>query len=161
MREYWQSLTDREQLLLGVGAGVLALTLVYFLIARPLMSYRDDSERAYIAARGVFETVQQRAAQLAAVEDRSISANTAGQDVSLRVAASTAARQAGVTISRLQPSEDGTLTIWAEGVQSAQFYRWLQILADERGIGPSNVLLQKASNGETLRVQVRFLEASS
>lgn len=161
MQDYWRSLTDRERLLIGIGAGVLALTLVYFLIARPLVAYRDDSERAYIAARGVFETVQQRAAQLAAIEENSTGERTAAQDVSLRVAASTAARQAGVTISRLQPSEDGTLTIWAEGVQSGQFYRWLQILAEERGIGPSNVLLQKATSGETLRVQVRFLETAS
>lgn len=159
MRDYWQSLTDREQLLVGIGGVVLALTLVYFLVARPLVSYRADSERAYLAALGTFETVQLRAAELAAIEDTS--STTAGETggVSLRVAASTAARQAGVTISRLQPSEDGTLTIWAEGVQSAQFYRWLQILAGERGIGPSNVLLQKATNGETLRVQVRFLES--
>ncbi len=160
MREYWQSLTDREQLLLSVGGIVLAFTLVYFLVARPLVAYRAESERAYQAALSTFETVQLRAAQLAATEAQASDPDKANSDVSLRVAVSVAARQAGVTISRLQPSEDGTLTIWADGVQSQQFYRWLQILADNRGVGPSNVLLQKSSDGETLRAQVRFLEAA-
>lgn len=161
MQEYWQSLTMRERGLIWAGGIMLALTVGYFLIARPLLQYRDDSQRAYLSAQATFETVQRHAAELKSVTRASQSVRSqAQQATSLRVAVSNAARQAGVAISRLQPSEDGTLTIWAEGVQSAQMYQWLQVLAQERGIGPSNVLVQKATDGNSLRVQFRFEEGS-
>ncbi len=161
MQEYWHSLTVRERSLISVGAIMLGLTIAYFLIARPLLQYKADSERAYASAEATFETIQRHAAELKIHTQSSQSLKPQVQPAtSLRVAVSNAARQASVTVSRLQPSEDGALTIWAEGVQSAQMYQWLRQLAQERGIGPSNVLVQKATDGNSLRVQFRFEEGS-
>ncbi len=157
MKDYWLSLTQREQALLTVAGVILLATLLYFFMARPLFDYRADSERSFVAAEATFEAVQQRAAELQALEDQTEQATVSGvETVPLRVAVSNAARRAGVAISRLQPAENGALTVWAEGVQSGQMYSWLQTLADEQRIGPANVLVQKSTNGNTLRVQLRF-----
>lgn len=156
MRDYWYSLTSREQLLISV-AGVLAgLVVLYFAAIRPLQSYGAESERALQAAQNTLTSVQMRVAQLKATESAVVNRPERGEQLSLRVAVSQAARRAGLSISRLQPSDDGTLTVWVDSSQSITLYQWLQTLAQEQGIGPSNVLLQKNSSGEGLRAQVRF-----
>ncbi len=157
MRAYWSSLTTREQLLITV-AGVLAgLVILYFLVLRPLQTYEADSERALLAAQNTLRTVQQRVGQLKATENAAANEVSGGEAVSLRVAVSQAARSSGVSISRLQPSEDGTLTVWVDSTESTTLFTWLQTLAASQGVGPSNVLLQKNSGGDGLRVQVRFV----
>lgn len=157
MKEYWLSLTQREQALLAAAGVTLLATLIYFFMVRPLFDYRAESERSFVAAEATFEAVQQRAMELQALDDHSEqAAESSAETVSLRVAVSNAARRAGVVISRLQPAENGALTVWAEGVQSGQMYSWLQVLADEQRVGPANVLVQKSTNGNTLRVQLRF-----
>lgn len=158
MQEYWHSLTSRERLLISVAGGLAFLVLIYFLVARPMQARHEDSLRALSAAQGTYDTVLKRAAQLKSADAAADARGQAnGETVTLRVAVSRAARETGVTISRLQPSEDGALTIWVEGVQSATLYRWLNVLADQQGVGPANVLVQKTSSGEGLRAQVRFL----
>lgn len=161
MREYWSSLTEREQKLVGTAGVLLSVTILYFLLVLPLVSYQSESERSYEAALSSYQSIQTYAAQLSAAnEDGRSQASGGTASVSLRVAISTAARANDVSISRLQPSEDGTLTIWAEGVSSPQLFRWLETLSNSRGIGPTNVLVQKSTAGETLRVQLRFEETS-
>ncbi len=161
MLNYWQSLTDREKMLVGMAATLALLTVFYFAVMRPLISYHQDSVRAYTAAVTTYESVRGYAAQLLATQRPESPHGQSGENrQSLRVAISNAARANGVSISRLQPSEDGTLTIWAEGIGSAQLFRWLQTLSDQRGVGPANVLIQKSTSDETLRVQLRFESVS-
>ncbi|MBO6506178.1 MAG: type II secretion system protein M [Kordiimonadaceae bacterium] len=157
MRDYWHSLTSREQLLISFAGALASLVLVYFLVLRPLQIHAADSERALQAAQNTLRTVQMRVAQLQATVDAVSNRADGGAPVSLRVAVSQAARNAGVSISRLQPSDDGTLTVWVDSSQSTALYQWLQTLAEEQGVGPSNVLLQKNSSGDGLRAQVRFV----
>lgn len=157
MQNYWNSLTSREQLLVSVAGLLAGLVILYFIALRPLQAHSADSERALLAAQNTLRTVQLRVAQLEATEDSAADRQGDGEVVSLRVAVSQAARSTGVSISRLQPSEDGTLTVWVDSTESTTLFRWLQTLAQDRGVGPSNVLLQKNSGGDGLRVQVRFV----
>lgn len=158
MKSYWLSLTRREQNMIAAGCGLIVLTLLYFAALAPLMGYVRDSERAYASSLSNYQSIQSYASQLLATRAGRPQSAGEGQPVSLRVAVSNAARMAGVSISRLQPSEDGTLTVWAENVDSQQFFLWLKTLSDERGIGPANVLVQKSTSGDRLRVQLRFVE---
>lgn len=126
MRDYWHSLTSREQLLISFAGALASLVLVYFLVLRPLQIHAADSERALQAAQNTLRTVQMRVAQLQATVDAVSNRADGGAPVSLRVAVSQAARNAGVSISRLQPSDDGTLTVWVDSSQSTALYQWLQ-----------------------------------
>lgn len=157
MRDYWHTLTAREQLMIAAAGALAVLVALYFLLLRPLQAYQMESERTLVAATNTLSTVQMRVAQLKATEQAASDANARGESVSLRVAVSRAARGAGVSISRLQPSDDGTLTVWVDSAQSTTLYQWLQTLAEEQGVGPTNVLFQKNSSGDGLRAQVRFV----
>ena len=156
MTSYWQTLTQREKLLVS-SAGILVLvTAVYMLVARPLAAYHAESERAYSNALSQYQAVRSYADQLAAAGDQAMARPADQQRVSLRVAVSSSARAADVEISRLQPSEDGALTIWAEQVQAQKLFLWLDTLAKTHGIGPQNILIQKTSTPGALRVQLQF-----
>lgn len=156
MKAYWRNLTKREQVLVSSAAVLLLLTVIYLLIAQPLIAYHTESERAYNRALAQFKAVRTYAGQLQPTAD---DGPVNQQSVNLRTAISTAARASGVEISRLQPSEDGTLTIWAEQIQSAQLFLWLDTLSKNHTIGPQNILIQKTSVSGNLRVQLQFSSA--
>lgn len=158
MQGLWQTLTKREKALVSGAAVLLLMTLVYLLGIRPLALYHAESERAFKGALKQFRVVQSYAVQLQAGTANGSDKPANQQSISLRLAVSNAARAAGVEISRLQPSEDGTLTIWAERIQSQQLFEWLETLSATQGIGPQNVLIQKTSAPGTLRVQLQFTD---
>ncbi len=160
IQTYWQTLTEREKLLVS-GAGMLLLvTIVYFVIIRPLVAYHTESERAYTSAYAQLQAVRSYASQIRPVVAEADNKTASQQPVNLRVAVSSAARASGVAISRLQPSEDGTLTIWAEQIQSPQLFLWLDTLSKIHSVGPQNVLIQKTSVPGTLRIQLQFSDSA-
>lgn len=160
MKPYWQTLTQREKLLVS-GAGVLVLvTAVYMVVVRPLVAYHTESARAYSSALSQYQTVRTYAAQLTAAGNKAASQQSNSRQESLRTAVSSSARAADVEISRLQPSEDGTLTIWAEKIQAQKLFLWLDTLAKMHEIGPQNILIQKTSTPGTLRVQLQFSDVA-
>ncbi len=161
MNSYWQTLTARERTLVSAAVTLLAVTLVYFLAIRPLGIYQAESERTYRAALDQFQAVQSYANQLQAADRKAGGPALPQRPENLRTAVSNAARRSGVVISRLQPSEDGTLTIWAEQVQSPQLFLWLDTLSRTHAVSPSNVLIQKTSTPGNLRVQLQFSDPSS
>ncbi len=161
MNSYWQTLTVRERTLVSAAVTLLVVTLVYFLAIRPLGAYQAESERSYSAALDQFQAVRSYANQLQATNREAGDTAVPQRPENLRTAVSNAARRSGVIISRLQPSEDGSLTIWAEKIQSPQLFLWLDTLSKAYAVGPSNVLIQKTSIPGDLRVQLQFSDSSS
>ncbi|TNE66117.1 MAG: type II secretion system protein M [Alphaproteobacteria bacterium] len=152
--ERWQSLTAREQGLILIAGGLTALMLVWLVLVRPVAAYRADSERSLTAARATYEQV---AAGAALVEAYRAGGSTATRsDQPLRVLVATAARDAGVSISRLQPGEDGALGVWVDSVASPALYGWLHALAEQHNVAPAKVFIQKSGTSGMLRVQVQF-----
>ncbi len=159
MKDYWANLSDRERGLL-LGCGVLALLVFgWLLIIRPLEHQRASAARDLAAAQELYKLVADAAAEAKQLRAAGDSNKTVDSGEPLRVAVALAARSAGVSISRIQPSDDGLLTIWADDVGSAAFYRWVTTLAQERQITPVKVSLQKSGTSGRLRAQLQFEEA--
>lgn len=159
MKDYWNSLTARERLMLGVMAALVAAVALWLGVIRPLEAARESAARDHAAAVALYESVATSAAEMRALYAEGRNAKANAGDEPLRVAVAVAARTAGVSISRIQPGEDGTLTLWADDVTSSALYRWLTTLANERQITPVKVSLQKAGNAQQLRAQIQFSEA--
>ena len=160
MTDFWANLTVRERSLL-LGAGVLALVVFLYLgLVRPLVAYRAASERSLAAVEEVYDLVAAAADEAARLKVAGTNTAGAASNEPLRIAVAVTARTVGVAISRIQPADDGTLTIWVEDVGAAALYRWLTLLASERNIAPGKVSVQKAGNGRQLRVQLQFEEAA-
>jgi len=156
MTEYWQSLTDRERLLVQLAGGLAVLVILYLAIIRPLQAYERESERALARAENDYLQVASAAAEIKAAGG---AAKEAGRSQDpLRLAVAKSARAKSVQISRLQPGENGSLTVWIETVSSTKLYGWLQQLALEGGISPAKLNAQKSRVEGLLRVQIQFEE---
>lgn len=156
MTDFWNNLTGRERLMLLIGGCVALVVLGYFAFLRPLVGYVSASEREVAAARATYERISAGAAEVTAARERGAANNQRTANVPLRVAVSRAARGAGVAISRIQPAEDGGLTVWVESVSSPLMYRWINQLANSHGIAPAKVIAQKSATEGRLRVQLQF-----
>lgn len=158
MKQTWQSLTEGERFLI-YGAGALLLVfLLVFLVFNPLRSARDSADQFEADAERQFIEVSALARQAKSL--RGNGSEAAGgrrleRDVSTRVLISRSARSAGITISRIQPNDNGALTLWIDSVASQSFYVWVRGLDEDYGLAPDNVSLQSQPSG-TLRAQIQF-----
>ncbi|UTW58309.1 type II secretion system protein M [Kordiimonas sp. SCSIO 12603] len=156
MREYLNNLTDRERNSLVLMAAVIVLFLLYFALYRPLQAGNASAERSIAAAERVFETVQ-KAAQLAkAVGSSAQGQNREKDDRPVRVIVAVTARANGVNITRIQPAESGSVTLWIDSVSPQHFYAWTAQLGNDHDISPIKVSMQKTGNTGSVRVQVQF-----
>lgn len=156
MSSYWNKLSARERLLV-MGAGNLIILLVLSLVVvRPLIDYKANSQSDLIAAKDEYSTIASLSASYKKMQDRrNVSAQQAPNQPSSRILISTSARENGLLVSRIQPSEDGDLTLWMDSVSSVVFYKWLNTLEQRYNLSPSLASLQKNGDG-TLRAQIQF-----
>lgn len=155
MKTYWASLTRREQTLMAVAGGLLALFAVYIGAVMPLIRYQSDAKIALTQASRVYEAVA-RSAQT--VEQSQHRDTPEANQQPVRLALTSVAREKGVTLNRIQPETDQTLTLWIESVSVAALYSWLLQLENEHGIAPLKVTIQKTGAPGLLRVQLQFYE---
>lgn len=154
--EAWQNMTDRERYLVML-AGILALFVaVYLLLIRPLAAYVNESERELRRAEATYINVASGAAEIQAAGGAETKKKQRTDP--LRLAVARAARANNVQISRIQPGDSGSLTVWIEGVTAQRLYVWLQQLSSESGISPSKLNAQKSRVEGMLRIQIQFEE---
>ncbi|GGE42809.1 hypothetical protein GCM10011367_16910 [Marinicauda pacifica] len=145
LRGLWTRQTPREQVLLAVCAGLILAALVWFALVSPALSYRN-------AMRAGFEAqVEDHMAVIAGIERyrglQTANATQQGQDQPLRTLVANRAREAGITITRVQPLENGQLSVWAEQAPEAQLMALLVALADRDNVHASRVSLDREASG--------------
>ena len=114
------------------------------------------TQEALAAAKASYERVATGAAEVIAARSLGEQGTKQASDVPLRIAVSRAARDEGVAISRIQPVDDGGLTVWVESVSAPLMYRWISQLASAHGVAPAKVIAQKSTVEGRLRVQLQF-----
>lgn len=157
MVEYWQALTAREKILIAIAGGLSVVVLLYFAAYRPLLDYRETSDKNLLAAERLYAQISRGAATLKAHRGERSSGGIEGeQRQPLRVSVATAARAVGVSISRIQPADGDGLTVWVERVTTNELNRWMLHMAAEYTITPHKVMAQKSATEGQLRVQLQF-----
>lgn len=163
MTKLLQSLSERERGLLG-GAGVLfALLILIVGVYLPMREARDEANERERFATDSFEMVATLAAEAKRLRQNGTVSDSRAimpRDVSERVLISRSARQAGIIISRIQPTDSGALTLWIDSVSSQAFFVWVKALDTSYGISPNNVSLQPEADG-MVRVQIEFQGVTS
>jgi type II secretory pathway component PulM len=160
MKEYWQSLTERERLLVTIAGVVLAVFIIVLAVVRPLVVMKIDSRQNLSAAQAQHDRIQGLAIEYKRLDSgASERGSRLERDQPMRVLVAIAARETGVVVTRLQPTEQGGLTLWIDSVSSVAFYAWLKQLDSQFGLSPELVSLQKSGDG-TLRAQVQFSGAN-
>ena len=141
MRQWWITLSRREQALLAM-LGLLVLTLVgWYGIWRPLTQFH----RAAVAEHELALDEQERVQALIA-RVRS-SAPAARQDIPVAQAVRQSLEATGITAARLEADPGGGLRVAVGGVPSTLLFSWIAELQARHGVTPQHLVVVKAGQG--------------
>lgn len=142
MMAWWHERNAREQLLLKGLAAVAALIILFQFVYAPIKSYRDGALASYQNATALLAEMEEGAARAAAAP---LAEGSTDDGRSVRVVATELAREMGVTITRLSPSEEDGLTVWLDGTEGPLMFRWLLRLRDEHGVRVRRAAIHKGN----------------
>lgn len=144
-RVWWSRLAERERRVLGGGAAVLGLVLLYLLVWEPLAGAQRERERALADARALATLLETLAVEMQ--QNRGSAGPAAGAGQSLLAVVDQSRRASALTKppSRLQPEGDTTVRIWLEDVPFDALLRWLNDLQSRYGVRVDNADIERES----------------
>lgn len=143
MNAWWTDRSERER---GAIAAVAALVVVLALLQfglKPLVSLRQSAQADYESAMALLTQVETDAQRIDALRAEM----PATSRVPARTAVSAVANAQGLTLTRLQPLENGELDVWLDDIASPALFTWLTTLADGHGLSVSRATLQQGALG--------------
>lgn len=155
LRNRFLSLPARQQLVLLIGAVVLALFLLMELCWRPLAETATRLRASNAESAQTLAWMRASAEELRRLRGRSGDAPAAAGPLSQRI--NQAAQSAGILVNRLQPSGDQEARVWVEDAAWDAAIRWLYAL--EAGAGIQVRSLSLSETGKQGRINVQALLA--
>lgn len=150
LQAWWRGRLPRERAMLAVMAALLAAFAWWYGLLWPLRALRDDAgerhDRAALA-------LQEAGMQAAALADRPAALPPGDRDVLLRLLHDST-RDAGLVPGRQRSAADGAVVLEFERVEAPALFGWLGRLADEAGLAPSLLQVERADG--RLRAEVGF-----
>ncbi len=149
MKQFWRERNDREKRLL-LGAAVLCLLLALYQFAWvPAKAYRDHAAERLAQAETLYQDIAQGVGQFARLQGQ-VSASDARP---LQVIASARAADLGLGITRMQPAENGDLSIWFDAADARQLWRWAIALGRDHGVEFVKASMQRTPEQDAVRAQ--------
>ena len=142
---WWTGLTLREQIMLGLAAGLVIILLGMVLIVRPLTAAHDRARDDYAASMRLYRSVEAHAetVQRLAAEQPVSAAPTQ----SLRAVVGSLALQHDLALARMVPGEDGRLTVNLDNADTTAVLAWLVALEQRHGIQLGASTLDREADG--------------
>ena len=158
MSEYLNKLTQREKLMLGIGAGVVALCLFLLLVLGPVMQWRENAQLKAMTAERNFALIEEAAARQPPKRPN----RSANSTTSVRNAVYQTAARANVTLSYVNALSDGRVTVNANDAKAQQLYAWLGVLEQEHAIRVESADVARSADGGAgvLAFQATFARAA-
>ena len=143
MTAWWNDLSARERQLLMIGGAVVAFAVLFFLIIRPLTTYRQNAMLDYDRAVSTYRqvTIAAAAPQEGALDP-----------AALRSVITSSAQASGIVINRIS-SQGAVLDVSIAGTSPARLYGWIAGLEAQHNVHVQSAQLRPSSeNGVTARL---------
>jgi len=138
---FWQNLSGRERMLLGVAAALLAILATYFLGVRPVLSAKAKAEMAQTTALRDLESLQNNLPKLsgttATTGTTPFNRNNVIQLIQLN----------DLELARLQPENNGAIKLWFNEATTAQIYKLVADVTEQYAAKITSVQISRKSNG--------------
>ena len=158
MMDYWMTRSARERLLILLAAGLVAVLLLNLFVVRPLRAAHAEASVSLAVASRTLDAVS--AARPAGMAD-------AGQDASaplpaeaLRARLVDLAASHGLSVSRLQMDEQGSIVIQFDQAASSLLFAWLESAERQLGATPTQASVFAEASG-TVRANFEFRGGAS
>lgn len=152
MKEWWNSLAEREQRLVMMLAPVLLIAVLFFGIWKPVMTGASQTEQQVAAAERELAWMKTQAERVLSAARQPTGAKGSG---SLSAIVNQVAAGRSITITRLQPQGDA-LQVWIDEVSWGDLLGLLETLKRDYGVMVTSADLARTDT-EGL-VKVRRLE---
>jgi general secretion pathway protein M len=136
MNEWWNSLNDRERMMLGVGGGFFVLCILYFVLVDPLFGRLDRLRSEVPQKRIELAWMRGSAAEVGQLRGNGQSgqASSGGGSV-MAVIDQTAKKQGlGNKLKRIEPEGETGAKVWLEDAGFDDVMRWAHLLDTKHGI---------------------------
>lgn len=149
LRIWWQGLVPREQQLVSIAGGFLAVAVLYWGIWSPISQAQQDAERNHSAAVKTLNFVKQSANKLVGLQQTGATQKSAG---SLSAIVNQSASQFGLEITRMQPQGD-KVQLWMDDVPFDALLSYLHHLVNDQGLILDSLDLAEADVAGLVKVR--------
>ncbi|RBW41654.1 type II secretion system protein M [Psychromonas sp. B3M02] len=130
IKDWWESISQREQQLTFISAVILFIAFIYFIVWQPLANNLAASEQQLKNAQQSLEWVKVNA-------NKVISAGGVNQDTGKRQTLSqlinSSAKRNQINITRIQSRND-TVDVWINQIEFNQFIDWITSLQNQHKV---------------------------
>lgn len=148
----WSERSAREQILLGSLSLVIGLLAVWYLVAAPLLEFRNTSRTAYADSVERYRELSAGIARYQALmseEDHRASAD----ERPLRTIVAERAAAMELPLSRMVPDEAGRLNVWTGNADAERLMDWLADLEQRHAIAAVRANIDREGDGRA-RAQI-------
>ena len=147
MIAWWQGLSPRDQRVLGGGALVVALLLLWALLIEPAQSARHSLQAQVQAAETDLAFMQQAAQQLSGLQSAGSSHvfDRGGRSLLALADGSAGEARLGAAIKRIEPIAANRVNVWLEQANFDDVALWLEQLQRQFGVRVDELSLQRGS----------------
>ncbi len=149
LKNYWQERDPREQVLLAVMGGLIALVIFWQFILNPVFSAQSDARADLLRAERDYTTVARTLPTLSP-DGRAAVTRPFSQAVFIETA-----RARGINPSRVQPDGNQSLTVWIETQDTQALYGLLNDVIVKNGAVLNRVTISTSVN-QNLSAQITF-----
>ncbi|MEO0441828.1 MAG: type II secretion system protein GspM [Pseudomonadota bacterium] len=129
LKDWFQALSQREKIMIGILGVLVALVAGYYAIVAPFINAYVTAQKSYADAVESQARIEAKVAALTAPADKTVNPVTGPLDVFI----SQNAGEAGFAVGRLDPQSDGTVRLAIESARPTALFGWLATL-ESRGI---------------------------
>ncbi len=146
-KEWWASITQREQQLVMASAVVLGIAILYWGIWAPLADQLSESKKQLTRAEITLNWTQKNSTVLI----KSGVGKPRAKGANLTRVLNSSARTSGITFSRIVNKTD-QVEVWIANVEFQVFLKWLTLLSNEHGVSVIKIDLSKSDQPGYIKV---------
>lgn len=152
---WYYGLESRERLALNLLVSFLLVVVFYLVVWRPVYTWRDEAERAFVRESALLEWMRQNedAARRSGAATR-----TAQSSASLLSLVLNSARRYGITLSQSQPEGDDAVQVSVPSGSFDDLINWLDQLNRTNGVTVRQLNVNRLN--EPGKISARLLLAS-
>ncbi len=159
MKEWFNNLKQREQLIVLTGSVVVAVYLLFVLLWRPMASSIDTLHRQNKAAEDTLAEVKQLVVTLSSLNAGGASQQS-GSGESLTRVIDNSIKNNSLTMSRFQPSSSGDVQVRFENSSFNNILAWLHDIEINHGVVVKDLSISPGSGSGIVNVSVRLRKSS-
>jgi len=129
-KEWWATISQREQRLVIVCSVVFAVFIIYSAVLNPLSEATETAHMRINSDRELLTWVREKADQITTLRAQG-GVSTSSQTLNQIISSST--RRFNIELIRVQPNAD-MLQVWTQPIPFKQLVTWLDYLSEKQGV---------------------------